>query len=75
MQLIAVNGRQFSAEVLDAAIAAAHQTHAPIELLVKNADYYRTLSLAYFDGARFPHLERIDGRADTLSRVLQARRD
>jgi predicted metalloprotease with PDZ domain len=75
MQLIAVNGRQFSAEVLDAAIASAHQTHAPIELLVKNADYYRTLSLPYFDGARFPHLVRIDGRPDTLSKVLQARRD
>jgi predicted metalloprotease with PDZ domain len=73
MQLIAVNGRQYTPEVLDAAIAAAHQTHVPIGLLVKDAEYYRTLSVAYFDGARFPHLERIDGRPDTLSKVLQTR--
>lgn len=73
MQLIAVNGRKFSVEVLDAAIAAAHQDHKPIELLVESADYYRTLQVAYFDGARFPHLARIAGRTDTLSEVLKPR--
>jgi predicted metalloprotease with PDZ domain len=75
MQLIAVNGRQYTPEVLDAAIAAAHDTHAPIELLVKSADYYRTLGVAYYDGPRFPHLVRIPGRPDTLSEVLQPRSD
>lgn len=73
MQLVAVNGRKFSVEVLDAAIAAAHQDHKPIELLVESADYYKTLHVAYFDGARFPHLTRIAGRADTLSEVLKPR--
>ncbi|MGB6605613.1 MAG: hypothetical protein WA747_04860 [Steroidobacteraceae bacterium] len=75
MELIAVNGRQYTPEVLDAAILAAHGTRAPIELLVKSADYYRTLSVAYFDGPRFPHLVRITGRPDTLSAVLQPRSD
>lgn len=74
MKLIAVDGRQYSAEVLDAAIAAAHQDHRPIELLVENADFYRTLHVEYFDGARFPHLVRIEGRPDTLALVLQPRR-
>ena len=73
MKIIAVNGRKYSVEVLDAAIAAAHETRKPIELLVESADYYRTLSLAYFDGARYPHLARIDARPDTLSQVLTAR--
>jgi predicted metalloprotease with PDZ domain len=73
MQVIAVNGRKFSAEVLDAAIAAAHQDRKPIELLVESGDYYRTLRVAYFDGARFPHLARIADRTDTLSEVLKPR--
>jgi predicted metalloprotease with PDZ domain len=73
MQVVAVNGRKFSAEVLDAAIVAAHQDRKPIELLVESADYYRTLRVAYFDGARFPHLARIADRTDTLSEVLKAR--
>lgn len=75
MTLIAVNGRKFSAEVLDAAIAAAHQDRKPIELMVESGDYYRTLSVAYFDGARFPHLTRSPNTADDLSEVLKARSD
>jgi predicted metalloprotease with PDZ domain len=75
MKLIAVNGRQFSAEVLDAAIAAAHQDRKPIELLVESAEFYRTLSVAYFDGPRYPHLARIPNAADHLSEVLKARSD
>ncbi|HET7757363.1 MAG TPA: hypothetical protein VFK87_08915 [Steroidobacteraceae bacterium] len=75
MKVIAVDGRRFSAEALDAAIAAAHQDHRPIGLLVENADFYRTLHVEYFDGARFPHLARIEGRSDVLAELLQPRRD
>ena len=73
MTVIAVNGRRYSADVLDAAIAAAHDSHKPIELLVENGDYYRTLAVEYFDGPRFPHLVRSSSRADTLSETLRAR--
>ena len=73
MKIIGVNGRKYSVEVLDAAIAAAHETRRPIELMVENGDYYRTLSVAYFDGPRYPHLTRIADRADTLAEVLKAR--
>lgn len=75
MTLIAVNGRKFSAEVLDAAIAAAHQDHKPIELMVESGDYYRTLSVACFSGARYPHLTRISNTPDYLSEGLKARSD
>lgn len=73
MKLVAVNGHKYSPAVLDDAIAAAHESHRPIELLVENGDYYRTLRVEYLDGARYPHLTRIEGRADTLSQVLGAR--
>jgi predicted metalloprotease with PDZ domain len=73
MAVAAVNGRRFSAKVLDAAIVEAQATRQPIALLVESADYYRTLSVEYYDGPRFPHLVRIEGRPDTLSSVIAAR--
>ena len=73
MKLVAVNGRKFSAEVLDAAIAEAQTTHQPIALLVDNADFYRTLAVEYYEGARYPHLVRIDGRPDGLAALLASR--
>jgi predicted metalloprotease with PDZ domain len=72
MTLVAVNGKKFTPEILEAAMVAAQSTHKPIELLVENDDYYRTLSVAYFDGPRFPHLTRIEGTPDTLSEVLKS---
>jgi predicted metalloprotease with PDZ domain len=73
MRLVAVNGHKYSVAVLDDAIAAAHESRKPIELLVENGDYFRTLSLEYYDGAHYPHLTRIEGRPDTLTTLLEAR--
>lgn len=73
MKLLAVNGRKYTTEILDAAIVAAQSSHKPIELLVENDDYYRTLSVAYFDGPRYPHLTRVEGTPDTLTDVLKSR--
>ena len=73
MSVIAVNGQKFTAKVLDAAITDAQTTHKPIALLVENSDYYRTLSVEYYDGPRYPHLVRIEGRPDTLSAVFSPR--
>jgi predicted metalloprotease with PDZ domain len=72
MTLVAVNGRKYTAKVLDAAIADAQITRRPIELLVDNADFFKTLSVEYYEGPRYPHLERIDRRPDTLSNVIAA---
>jgi hypothetical protein len=73
MKVVAVNGRRYTPEVLDAAIAEAHGSGRPIDLLVENADDFRTLSVAYPDGPRYPHLTRVEGRPDTLTMVLKSR--
>lgn len=73
MTLLAVNGQKYSTEVLDAAISAAASSRQPIALLVEHDDYYRTLNVEYYDGPRFPHLARIEGRPDTLSALIQPR--
>ena len=69
MTPVAVNGKQFSTEVLEDAIKQAKTDKKPIELLVKEFDLYRTIKLPYYDGLRYPHLERIEGKPDRLSAI------
>jgi predicted metalloprotease with PDZ domain len=73
MKVLAVNGHRYRADILDAAIVSAQQRRQPLELLVEDGDYFRTLRVEYYDGPRFPHLTRIDGRRDLLSEVLRPR--
>jgi predicted metalloprotease with PDZ domain len=73
MQLVAVNGRKFSAEALDAALVAAQASRQPLELLLESGDYYRSVSVPYFDGPRWPHLTRIETQPDLLTPVVTSR--
>ena len=69
-KLVAVNGRQWTKDVLRDAIRATRTSRTPLELLVVNGEFYRTCSLDYHGGARYPHLVRDAGRADVLSQIL-----
>jgi predicted metalloprotease with PDZ domain len=73
MKLIAVNGRQYSAEVLRDAIRAGKGGTAPLELLVENTDYYKTYKLDYHGGERYPHLVRDESKPDLLSEIYKAK--
>jgi len=73
VELIAVDGQAYKVERLKAAITAAKTSKAPIQLLVKDGDFYRTVSIAYSGGLRYPKLERIDGVEDRLTPLLTAR--
>ncbi len=70
MKLIAVNGRAWSAEVLQDALRASKDSKQPIDLLVENAKVFKTYSIAYHDGIRSPHLGRIEG-PDLLGEILK----
>ncbi|MBJ7319551.1 MAG: M61 family metallopeptidase, partial [Brevundimonas sp.] len=72
--LVAVNGKAGSAEVLRNAVTAAKGTDAPLELLIKSGDRFRTVAFDYRDGLRYPRLERIEGTPDRLSDILAPRR-
>ena len=71
MKIIAVNGRKFDGDVLRDAIREAKGTQEPIELLVENADFFKTYKLDYHDGEEYPRLERNDN-PDTLSDIIRA---
>ncbi|MGH8054737.1 MAG: M61 family metallopeptidase [Stenotrophomonas sp.] len=74
MQVLAVNDLQYSAEELEEAVRAAKTGTQPIRLLVKQMDVYRTLSIDYHDGLRYPALERIEGSTDYLTPILSAKK-
>jgi len=74
MKLIAVNGRAWSKDVLYDALRSSKDSKQPIDLLVENAKFFKTYSIAYYDGVRNPHLERIETPnvpADLLGEILK----
>ena len=70
--IVAVNQRAYKGELLKAAVKAAGTSRAAIELLVKQGVNYRTITLNYHGGLRYPHLERIAGSKDRLASILKA---
>lgn len=71
MKLVAVNSHEWSPEVLEAAIVTAQKDQRPIVLLVENAGYIQPYSVDYFDGPKYPHLERVSGQPDRLAEILK----
>jgi len=70
MKLIAVNSRRWTEPRLLDALKQAVRS-GKVELLMENGELFRTLTLAYRDGPRYPRLERISaGEPEVLSRVF-----
>lgn len=60
--LVAVNGKDYSAQVLKDAVAEAKSGTAPIQFLIKDIDDYRTVGVDYHGGLKYPHLVRGEGK-------------
>lgn len=73
MNLIAVNGKRWSADRIREALAGTQDCGTPIELLVEQDEELQVFRLDYFEGERFPHLERVESRADRLWEILAPR--
>jgi len=71
MKILAVNGRAYSSDVLNEAIA--HPADGKISLVVQNFNTVETREIKYAGGVRYPHLERLPGAHDYLSEILQPR--
>jgi predicted metalloprotease with PDZ domain len=72
MVLVAVNGRKYDSDVLHDAVKAAKNSSAPIELLVRNGDYFKTYNVNYHEGEKYPHLVRDTTKLDVLSEIIAA---
>ena len=73
MKIISVNGRGWSSEVLQEAIASAKNSTAPIEIVVDHGSFNETYKLNYHGGARYPHLERDNSKPDVIEQVIKSR--
>jgi predicted metalloprotease with PDZ domain len=72
-EIVAINGSAYDAENLKDAVTDSKDGTAPIELLVKRGDSYRTLSVNYHGGLRYPRLERVAGTPALLDDLLTPR--
>lgn len=70
MQLVAVNGRKWSPDVLRDALRATSDGQA-LELLLENAEFFATHRVEYTGGLRYAHIERDEARPDLLTTILQ----
>ena len=73
-QVIAVNNIAYDATRFKDVITAAKKSGAPIEVLVRNGDAFRTVRFDYHDGLRYPHLERDKSKPDRFELILKARK-
>ena len=71
MTVIAVNGEAFDADGLKAAVTDASKAGGkPVELLIKRGKTYKTYTIDYKGGLRYPQLERIEGKPALLDAIL-----
>ena len=73
MKIVGVNGRVFKPELLEDAVKDAKDNSKPITLLVVVDEYYRTCTITYHDGPRYPHLVREEGKPDYLDELIKSR--
>ena len=73
-KLVAVNGQNYSTEVMKSAITAAKTGQAPIQLLLKYQGGYRTVAVDYHGGLQYPHLVRVEGTPDYLDEIIAPRK-
>jgi predicted metalloprotease with PDZ domain len=71
LKLVAVNDRSWTPRLLREAVTAAATNSAPIRLLVKDDDFFRTCHLDYSGGEKYPCLERDPGKPDLLADILK----
>jgi predicted metalloprotease with PDZ domain len=69
-RIIAVDELAFDVDQFKAAIRTAQQATAPISLIVREGDRFRTVQLDYHGGLRYPHLERDPSRPDLLESIF-----
>jgi len=64
MKIVAVDGRHWSPDMLRDALKRHKGTGTPIELIVTDNDFYKTVKVDARDGPRYPHLERDSAVSD-----------
>ncbi|HEV2652744.1 MAG TPA: PDZ domain-containing protein [Rhizomicrobium sp.] len=72
-EIVALNGVAFDGEDLRDAITDA-RSGGPLQLILRRDKVYKTISIDYKGGLRYPHLERIANTPALLDDLLEPRR-
>lgn len=70
MKIESVDGQGYSPGVLKYVLKQAEHTHQPTTFVVAKDGWFHTLEVSYFDGPRYPHLVRIPGTVNLLSKIM-----
>jgi len=68
--ILAINGRDYSAEGMKAALDKAAKDKRPIDLTLRHAGGVRMVAIDYQGGQRYPRLERVPGAPARLDALL-----
>jgi len=71
MELMAVNGRRFTPDILREALEAGKGNGPNLDLLVVNGDFFKSVTLNYHDGEKYAHLVRDESKPDILSDIIK----
>jgi predicted metalloprotease with PDZ domain len=71
MKLVAVNSRRWSAEGLSRSIKETKTDKRALELLMESDEFFKTFTLDYHDGLKYPRLVRDESKPDLLSQILK----
>jgi predicted metalloprotease with PDZ domain len=71
MRVVAIDDRAYTPDLLHDALKASMKNDQPIRILVVNDDYYKTCSVNYHGGERYPHLVRVEGKPDSLDDIAK----
>jgi predicted metalloprotease with PDZ domain len=69
MTIVAVDGRKFSADLLHKIVKASTTAKGPIEFIVSNSDFFKTVDVQWTGGERYPHLKRVAAEPDLLQAI------
>ena len=71
IKIIAVNNREFTPDMLRAAVKDAKGTQAPIEFIVENTGFFKVVKIDYHEGEKYPVFERVAGTPDRMDEILK----
>ncbi len=71
MRVMAVNDRTYTPDLVKDALKISIKDDQPIRFLVLNDDYYRTCTVNYHGGEKYPHLARVEGKPDLLDELAK----
>jgi predicted metalloprotease with PDZ domain len=71
IKIIAVNNREFTPDMLRAAVKDAKGMQAPIEFIVENTGFFKVVKIDYHEGEKYPVFERVSATPDRMDDILK----